>query len=287
MINNDELGGGSSDDWMESLLRSPIFQNLSPAYLQQILMNLQDVRYKAGDAIIQQGEVGEYFYLIRSGWCTLTRKASEHSKPVKLLDLGESETFGEDALLSGALRSVTITASSDMLLSRIKKEHFIKLIKVPSLQYIEYAEVARELSNGTVVLDLRDVSDYARGHIEGSQNIPFFSLRLHAKELKKAGHKVVVVCKDGTVSEAAAFILLKSQVEVCILSKGMLAVTGADETNISEAIEESTENLLKKENAFLKAELEQLKDELAMLSRQNRMLIKQTDKLKSVLDRRL
>ena len=291
MINDDGLEEASSGDWMESLLRAPIFQNLPPVYLQQILINLHDVRYQPGEVIIEQGDVGEHFYLIRSGWCTLTRKASERAKPVKLLELGESETFGEDALLSGKLRSVTITASSEMLLSRIDKKHFIKLIKEPALKYIEYADVANEQAKGTVVLDIRDASDYEAGHIAGSQNIPFFSLRLHGKELRAQNKKVIVVCNDGALSEAAAFVLLKNRVEVKILTKGMLELSGSDEVSSTQSLavtkEESAEDVLRKENAALQEEVANLKDELAMLSRQNRMLIKQTDKLKSVLDRRV
>jgi len=291
MISDDGIEEASPGDWMESLLRSPIFQNLPPVYLQQILINLHDVRYKPGDVIIEQGEVGEHFYLIRSGWCTLTRKASERSKAVRLLDLGENETFGEDALLSGEPRSVTITASSDMLLSRIAKEHFIKLIKTPALKYIEYAELAGEQNNGAIVLDIRDASDYEKGHIAGSQNIPFFSLRLHGKELKAQDKKVIVVCKDGALSEAAAFVLLKNKVEVQILSKGMQCLGESDEVTNAQEVpvvkEESAEDLLKKENIALKEEVARLNEKLIMLAKQNRILIKQTDKLKAVLDRRI
>lgn len=291
MINDDGLEETSSEDWMESLLRSPIFQNLPPVYLQQILINLQDVRYKPGDVIIEQGETGKYFYLIRSGWCTLTRKASEHAKTVRLLDLGENETFGEDALLSGEPRSVTITASSNMLLSRIGKENFIKLIKTPALKYIEYDELVGEQEKGVVVLDIRDASDYKKGHIVGSYNIPFFSLRLHGKELSAKDKKVVVVCKDGALSEAAAFVLLKNRVDVRILTRGMLDL-GENTEIISvqdQAVvkEESAEELLAKENVILKAEIAQLNDELIKSAKQNRVLIKQVDKLKLVLDRQL
>jgi hypothetical protein len=44
MINDDGLEEATSGDWMESLLRSPIFQNLPPVYLQQILINLLMLR---------------------------------------------------------------------------------------------------------------------------------------------------------------------------------------------------------------------------------------------------
>jgi rhodanese-related sulfurtransferase len=178
-----------------------------------------------------------------------------------------------------------------MLLSRIDKEHFIKLIKTPALKYIEYAELADEQNKGVVVLDIRDASDYNKGHIAGSQNMPFFSLRLHGKELKAQDKKVVVVCKDGALSEAAAFVLLKNRVEVKILIKGMQDLVDVSEVvdtqELAAVKEESAEELLQKENVSLKAEIVQLNDALINLAKQNRMLIKQTDKLKSVLDRKM
>jgi len=289
MINDDNLSEGSSDDWMESLLRAPIFQNLPPIYLQQILINLQDVHYKPGDVIIEQGSVGEYFYLIRSGRCALTRKATEHAKPISLLKLSENETFGEDALLSGERRSVTITAESDMLLSRIDKEHFIKLIKEPVLKYIDYAELDAKQKSGAVVVDVREAREYAKNSIVGSRNIPFFSLRLHAKDLEQQKNIVVVVCEDGALSEAAAFVLLKNSVDVFILKEGIQGIDGSADVaqEVDTTKEESAEDKLKKENIALRSEVAQLKNELEMLAKKNRMLIKQTDKLKAVLDRKV
>ena len=121
--------------------------------------------------------------------------------------------------------------------------------------------------------------------------MPFFSLRLHGKELKAQDKKVVVVCKDGALSEAAAFVLLKNRVEVKILIKGMQDLVDVSEVvdtqELAAVKEESAEELLQKENVSLKAEIVQLNDALINLAKQNRMLIKQTDKLKSVLDRKM
>jgi len=289
MMNDDNLREGSSDDWMESLLRTPIFQNLPPVYLQQILINLQDVRYKPGEIIIEQGSAGKYFYLIRSGLCELTRKASEKARAVKLLELGENETFGEDSLLSGEPRSVTISAISDMLLSRIDKEHFIKLIKEPALKYIDYAELVAKQQGGAVVIDIREAGQFAQNHVEGSRNIPFFSLRLHTKDLEQQKNAVIVVCNDGTLSEAGAFVLLKNSVDVFILKAGIQGIDASADAQGTGAIvqDDSAEDRLKKENITLRSEVAQLKNELDMLAKKNRMLIKQTDKLKAVLDRKV
>ena len=289
--NNKQAKPAPESDWMEYLLQSPIFQKLKPANLQQILLKLEEVHYQKGEVIFNQGDVGDYFYLVREGRCTLGRKASERSKPVQLLELGENETFGEDSLLSGETRSLTVSAVTDMMLSRIDKENFINLIKIPILVYITQEEIAHEIANGAVLLDIRPGHEYANRHIQGSRNIPFFSLRLHVQELKSA-NKVIVVCKDGALSEAAAFVLLKQKIEVCIIKEGMSAITDLTVGNLpledTPAIElQAPEISLEQENQELQRELEILKIEMALLSKQNRILTKQTEKLKTILDMKL
>ncbi|MCK5869405.1 hypothetical protein BMR07_02975 [Methylococcaceae bacterium CS1] len=56
-------------------------------------------------------------------------------------ELAEGEAFGEHAILTGEQRNMTVTAVSDMLLSRIDADRFIKLIKEPALKYIDYSDL--------------------------------------------------------------------------------------------------------------------------------------------------
>jgi len=64
------------DDWMTALLRSPIFQRLPPANLQKILMGLETVEFERGQLIVEQGGIGDYYYLIKSGHCQMPRKSN-------------------------------------------------------------------------------------------------------------------------------------------------------------------------------------------------------------------
>lgn len=211
---------GDPDDWMTALLRSPIFQRLPPANLQRILMSLEVVHFKTGETILEQGGVGDYYYLIKNGQCLLTRKPSPNAKEIKLAQLGNGDTFGEDSLLSGAPRNVTITALTDISLLRLDKKQFIALIKEPSLKFVDYAEMQEAVKNGAVLLDVRSQDDYDKQHLDGSINTPFFSLRMQLKALNHE-KSVVVVCQNGKTSEAAAFLLLRNKIEAMILQGGM------------------------------------------------------------------
>ncbi len=214
---------GKSDDWMTALLMSPIFQRLPPVNLQKILMGLEEVYFSKGDVILDQGAAGDYYYLIKNGQCLLTRKASPKAKEIKIRQLATGDTFGEDALLSGAPRDLTITAMTDMSLLRLSKQQFISLIKEPSLTFVNYTEMQEAMKQGAILLDVRTPEEYQDGHLDGSINKPFFSLRIQLKTLKRE-RPFIVVCHDGKTSEAAAFLLLKNKIAATVLKGGMMGV---------------------------------------------------------------
>ncbi|MGZ5012952.1 MAG: cyclic nucleotide-binding domain-containing protein [Methylobacter sp.] len=312
---------GDSNDWMTALLRSPIFQRLPPANLQKILMTLEAVHFKTGDTIIEQGSVGDYYYLIKNGQCLLTRKPTPNAKEIKLAQLSNGDTFGEDALLSGAPRNVTITALTDIVLLRLDKQQFVSLIKEPSLKFVDYEGVQEAIKKGAVLLDVRAPDEYENHHLEGSINAPFFSLRMQLKTLSPE-KPVVVVCQDGKVSEAAAFLLLRNKIDAMILRNGMESlapkpdITPEPENEAplskSENIAENSDRkqptdnsataitniledqlrVLKLENEALKNANQQLNDKCMKLEfdkqhaeKQCRILHKQMEKLTQVLDK--
>jgi rhodanese-related sulfurtransferase len=306
------------DDWMTALLRSPIFQRLPPANLQKILMSLEVVHFKKGEVILEQGGVGDYYYLIKNGQCLLTRKPSPNAKEIKLAQLANGDTFGEDSLLSGAPRNVTITALTDISLLRLDKKQFIALIKEPSLKYIDYAQMQEVIAKGAVLLDVRSQDDYEKHHLDGSINAPFFSLRMQVKTFSHE-KPVVVVCQDGKTSEAAAFLLLRNKIEALILRGGMASLSPAsleqvgDVQTAADVRPEIREGIrpqvvsdapaagnvldeqiraLKLENEVLKNANQQLNDKCTRLEfdkqnaeKQCRVLQKQMEKLTQVLDK--
>jgi CRP-like cAMP-binding protein len=209
-----------SDDWMTGLLKTPIFRRLPPANLQRILISLRDVSFNKGETIVEQNGTGDYYYLIKSGQCQVSRKPSPNAKEVKLAQLGRGDTFGEDALLSDVPRNVTITALTDVVLMRLDKQQFVELIKEPSLKFVDYQEMQKALKHGANLLDVRTVDEYEVRHLKNSTNVPFFSLRVYIKSLNR-DKPVIVVCSNGKTSEAAAFLLLRNKFDAMILKGGM------------------------------------------------------------------
>lgn len=212
-----------SDDWMTALLRSPIYQRLPPINLQKILISLEAVHFSKGEVIVDQGSMGDYYYLIKNGHCELTRKPSPNAKEIKLAQLATGDTFGEDSLLSDAPRNVTITALTEISLLRLNKPNFVSLIKEPSLSFVDYTEMQEAVQQGALLLDVRSPDDYEKHHLDGSINEPFFSLRMQLKTLNR-DKPIIVVCGDGKTSEAAVFLLLRHKINAMILKGGMAGI---------------------------------------------------------------
>ncbi len=136
-------GGTSNDDWMTTLLQTRSFHRIPPANIQAIFMRMQRVPYKAGDVIIKQGDEGDYFYVIVSGQCLVTRETPLNRDGIKLAELSVGDTFGEEALIAGAKRNATITMQTEGVLMRLGKDDFRELMNEPLLQWATYDE-ARE-----------------------------------------------------------------------------------------------------------------------------------------------
>ena len=213
-----------SDDWMTTLLKSPIFRGLPPANLQKILMSLQEIHFNAGDIIIRQDEPGDYYYIVKKGRALISRKPSPQAKEIKLAQISDLDTFGEDALISGEPRTVSVTAITNMSLLRLGKEQFIELIKQPTLKFIAFDQLHDLLNADAELVDVRSPDEFKKSHLARSINVPFFSLRMYLKTLNKH-HPIILVCKDGKISESAAFILLQHKFNALVLRGGIDKMT--------------------------------------------------------------
>ncbi len=301
----------NDDDWMTTLLKSPIFSALPPANLQQLVMSLDEVKFAKGEIIIKQGDPGDYYYLIKKGYCLISRRASENAKEIKLAQLRSQDTFGEDSLISGEPRNVTVTALTKVSLIRLDKEKFISLVKEPSLKYVSHAELLDLLTDGAVLIDVSSPDQFKLHKLPNSINIPFFSLRLQLNTLDKS-KPVIVSCENSKTSEAAAFLLLRNNIHALILEGGIpslstesaepaeaefqiddgvetlaapaLETVNPDEQTAQEDSSSETSHTVLQENQQLKQEIEILRAEKAELEKKYRMLFKQTEKLKSILD---
>jgi MFS family permease len=105
------------------LLRSiPIFSPLSPPVLEGLAARLEPVLVGPGEAVVEQGDHGDRFYLVVSGEV----EVAIDGKPQGTL--GPGEHFGEIALLRDVPRTATVTASTDVELFALEREDFLAAV---------------------------------------------------------------------------------------------------------------------------------------------------------------
>ena len=220
-----ELRGGQtseSDDWMTTLLRTKAFHKIPPANIQAIFMRMQQMNYRANEVVIKQGDEGDYFYVITSGSCRVTRETPLNKDGIKLAELVVGDTFGEEALISDAKRNATVTMATDGVLMRLNKEDFNTLLNEPMLDWLQMEQARKIIEDGGKWLDVRLPSEFENFHEEGAINIPLYFIRLKLKTLDK-DLPYVVCCDTGRRSSAGAYILSERGFQTYVLKDGLNA----------------------------------------------------------------
>jgi len=151
-----ELRGDGLDvtgDWMTTLLQTKAFHRIPPANIQAIFMRMQRINYRTRDVVIKQGTEGDYFYVVVSGKCVVTRETPLNKEGIKLAELGPGDSFGEEALIAEAKRNATVTMATDGTLMRLGKADFQTLLNEPLLQWVDYdaarAIIAKAVNGST------------------------------------------------------------------------------------------------------------------------------------------
>ena len=216
-----EIDAEQNDDWMTRMLRSEAFLQLPPTNIHQLLMRLEEVTLSAGDAVVRQGDEGDYFYIVKTGRLAVSRKASPRSKEVLLAELGEGACFGEEALVSDASRNASVTMLTDGTLMRLSKDDFKQLLCAPMVHEVEFNEAQELVSRGARWLDVRLPGEFENQSIEGSINVPLSALRDQSAELD-SDVSYVVCCDTGRRSATGAFLLRQRGFSVYTLKNGLI-----------------------------------------------------------------
>ncbi len=212
--------GEDGTDWMTMMLHSDVFHRIPPSNIQAVFMRMEEVSFTRGEAVIRQGEEGDYYYFIRNGRCAVTVQ-TKSGKAVRLAELEAGTGFGEDALISDARRNATVTMLSDGVLMRLSKKDFVELLKAPVLHSVEFAEAKQMVAAGAALwLDVRLESEHKNVAIPGSLNIPLYQLRQRLDRLKH-DVKYIVYCDTGRRSSSAAFLLNERGFDASYLEGGL------------------------------------------------------------------
>ncbi len=96
----------------EQLPPIPLFSELPADAFARVLEALKLVRTRPGETIVEQGAVGQSFFVLARGTVAVTRLDDE-GKSHRLATLHDGSIFGEMALVSALPRSATVQAETD------------------------------------------------------------------------------------------------------------------------------------------------------------------------------
>jgi rhodanese-related sulfurtransferase len=185
---------------------------------------MEHISAKQGAVIVQQGDAGDYFYILTQGRCLVTRTAPNSNKAIQLAELSPGASFGEDALLAESQRNASVSMLTDGSLVRLAKEDFKALLIEPQQQRIGLEEARQIVAAGGQWLDVRLPSEFEKSHPEGALNFPLYSIRIKHDSLDPK-RKYVVCCDTGRRSSAGAFILSERGFDAYLLKNGLSSYT--------------------------------------------------------------
>lgn len=110
-------------DLFETLRKVPFLNDLQDSDLNKICDAVTKVQYQPGDRIIQKGDLGEDFYIIREGRVKVHDIGFGDSTYVDQ-EMGVGEFFGERALITGDPRMANITAVTHVTCLALSRETF-------------------------------------------------------------------------------------------------------------------------------------------------------------------
>jgi CRP-like cAMP-binding protein len=142
MLLKDEVG---------MLQRVPLFSGVEPAKLKLLAFTSDRVSYSDGEILFRQGDEGDAAYLILSGTAEILVDSS--GRQIKVAEAQSNSIVGEIAILCDVSRTATVRAAGPLEALRIRKEHFLRLLKEFPEMTIEMLRVlANRLSQTTTEL---------------------------------------------------------------------------------------------------------------------------------------
>jgi CRP-like cAMP-binding protein len=109
------------------LLEAPMFGDLDPTELSEIVHIMQVRRVRDGHAIFREGDPGDAWYVIYEGEADVT-KNDEFGPPKSIAQIGPRACFGEMAILDHSPRSASVVSRGDSTVFRFPRNEFEALL---------------------------------------------------------------------------------------------------------------------------------------------------------------
>ncbi|MBI3124461.1 MAG: Crp/Fnr family transcriptional regulator [Ignavibacteriales bacterium] len=143
----------------EFLTFVPIFSELGNDALEKIEKIGLRKGYAKNDVVLMEEDAGTALFVIVKGKVKVSRNSGD-GREVILTILGESDFFGEMAILDGLTRSATVTAVDESELFIIQRNDFLNLLyEHPEVSVALLQELTRRLRNADMKIKALSLKD--------------------------------------------------------------------------------------------------------------------------------
>lgn len=115
-----------------------LFRGLTGNNLEKLKPNLEVLHFNANEMVFNEGDPGDGYYVIVGGRARAFIKAGKEGTR-EVARLGKNEAFGETALLTGAPRSASIQAISELTVIRLSKYQFDEISRKNQFLAVHFA----------------------------------------------------------------------------------------------------------------------------------------------------
>lgn len=112
---------------VETLKSVRIFRGLDPRRLKLIAFTSQRLAFRPGDILFRQGDESNSAYVILSGEADVVLETA--TGPLTVSHVGSHSVVGEMGVITGAPRSATVIARTEIAVLRLQKDHFLSLLE--------------------------------------------------------------------------------------------------------------------------------------------------------------
>lgn len=220
----DDTAPTTDTNWMETILKSKIFQKIPPINIQIMFTKLHEITARKGEIIFRQNQPGDDFYLIKSGSCAVLRLNSTDEGWRMVAELNSGQGFGEEALIADKPRNATIQMTSDGILMRLSREDFNALLKTPVVRTVRLDNAKSLINEGAIWFDVRPAgSPGLPPTFHGALAIPLENIRDNITKISP-DQPLVVFSDDEQRSACAAYLLNAYGIEAIVLDGGLAAL---------------------------------------------------------------
>jgi CRP-like cAMP-binding protein len=115
------------DSEVRSLQEVPMFKDIEPARLKLMAFASDRVSFTSGETIFQQGDPSDSAYVLLDGKADV--RLGSGGSSFSVATLSKSAIVGEMGVLTGAARSATVVAATDVIALRIRQDVFFDMIR--------------------------------------------------------------------------------------------------------------------------------------------------------------